>query len=183
MRLIVCDRCRQEIRGVSKTGYINLDKRDITTGVLEGNRDFDEWDLCDDCMMQIRDFLHMAPLSFQTKCLTAPWPMEQIKAAKEPGQQAEPIAPAQKEPPTIGNSNVNTDYAIAEKQDAIEVDESFKESLGVVAKPKRLKAGAHPKAELMKEMARSGASLTEIMEVAGCSEPTARKYMKEATDE
>ena len=37
--------------------------------------------------------------------------------------------------------------------------------------------------ELMKEMARSGASLTEIMEVAGCSEPTARKYMKETQDE
>ena len=61
MRLIVCDRCRQEIRGVSKTGYINLDKRDIGTGVLEGNREFDEWDLCDDCLMQIRDFVHMAP--------------------------------------------------------------------------------------------------------------------------
>lgn len=96
MRLIVCDRCRQEIKGVSKTGYINLDKRDITTGMLEGNREFDEWDLCDDCMMQIRDFLHMATLSFQTKCLTAPWAMEQIKAEKESGQQAEPIAPAQK---------------------------------------------------------------------------------------
>lgn len=47
MRLIVCDRCRKEIKGVSKTGYINLDKRDIGTGELEGNREFDEWDLCD----------------------------------------------------------------------------------------------------------------------------------------
>lgn len=179
MRLIVCDRCRQEINGVKKTGYINLDKRDIATGELEGNREFDEWDLCDDCLMQIRDFLHMAPLSFQTKCLTVPWAMEQIKAAKEPGQQAEPIAPAQKEPPTIGNSNVITDSAIAEEHETVDVDESH----GLAARPKRLKAGSHPKAELMKEMARSGASLTEIMEVAGCSEPTARKYMKEAQDE
>ena len=65
MRLIVCDRCRQEINGASKTGYINLDKRDITTGELEGNREFDEWDLCDDCLMQIRDFVHMVPLTLK----------------------------------------------------------------------------------------------------------------------
>ena len=61
MRLIVCDRCRQEIKGTSKTGYINLDKRDITTGELEGNREFDEWDLCEDCMRLIRDFVRMVP--------------------------------------------------------------------------------------------------------------------------
>ena len=47
---------------------------------------------------------------------------------------------------------------------------------------KKPKAGAHPKAELMKEMARSGAPLSEIMKAAGCSEPTARKYMKEVQD-
>lgn len=180
MRLIVCDRCRQEINGVKKTGYINLDKRDIATGELEGNREFDEWDLCDDCLMQIRDFLHMAPLSFQTKCLNMPWDMNRSMPKKEPGQQAEePIAPAQKEPPTIGDTNEKTETAIAEEH----LEKSMCESLGLIAKPKRLKAGTHPKAELMKEMAKSGASLTEIMEVAGCSEPTARKYMKEAQDE
>ena len=179
MRLIVCDRCRQEINGVKKTGYINLDKRDIATGELEGNREFDEWDLCDDCLMQIRDFLHMAPLSFQTKCLNMPWDMNRIMPKEEPGQQAEAVAPAQKEPQTIGDTNVKTDSAIAEEPIAEGVYESF----GPASKPKRLKAGTHPKAELMKEMARSGASLTEIMEVAGCSEPTARKYMKEAQDE
>lgn len=48
---------------------------------------------------------------------------------------------------------------------------------------KKPKAGGHPKAELMKSMAREGKSLQEIMEAAGCSEPTARKYMKEALDE
>lgn len=163
MRLIVCDRCRQEINGVKKTGYINLDKRDIATGVLEGNREFDEWDLCDDCMMQIRDFLHMVPLPFQTKCLNMPWDMNRIMPKEEPGQQAkEPIAPAQKEPPTIVDTNVKTDSAIAEEPETVDVDESH----GLAARPKRLKAGSHPKAELMKEMARSGASLTEIMEVA-----------------
>lgn len=180
MRLIVCDRCRQEISGVKKTGYINLDKRDIATGELEGNREFDEWDLCDDCLMQIRDFLHMAPLSFQTKCLNMPWDMNRIMPKEESGQQAEePIAPAQKEPPTIEDNNEKTESAIAEEP----VEKSLCESVGIIAKPKRLKAGTHPKADLMKEMARSGASLTEIMEVAGCSEPTARKYMKEAQDE
>ena len=48
---------------------------------------------------------------------------------------------------------------------------------------KKPKAGVHPKAELMKSMAREGKSLQEIMEAAGCSEPTAKKYMKEALDE
>ena len=84
-----------------------------------------------------------------------------------------------KKQPTIGDTNVKTDSAIAEEPAAVDVDESH----GLAVRPKRLKAGTHPKAELMKEMARSGASLTEIMEVAGCSEPTARKYMKETQDE
>lgn len=179
MRLIVCDRCRQEIPEATKTGYIYLSKRDVTCGTIEGNSEFDKWDLCDDCLMQIRDFVHMAPLTLQAKCLNVPWAMEQIKAAEEPGQQAVAIAPAQKEPPTIVDTNVKTDSAIAEEPETVDVDESH----GLAARPKRLKAGSHPKAELMKEMARSGASLTEIMEVAGCSEPTARKYMKEAQDE
>ena len=48
---------------------------------------------------------------------------------------------------------------------------------------KKPKAGSHPKAELMKSMVREGKSLQEIMEAAGCSEPTARKYMREALDE
>ena len=160
MRLIVCDRCRQEIRGVSKTGYVNLDKRDIATGVLEGNREFDEWDLCDDCLMQIRDFVHMAPLNLKIeKNLLTPIIEKQINAAGT--ECAHEQDPGQEEPAQV------------------DVDESH----GLAERPKRLKAGTHPKAELMKEMARSGASLTEIMEVAGCSEPTARKYMKEAQDE
>lgn len=45
MRLIECDRCHKRIKGVSKTGYINLDLRDIGSGELEGNHEFDEWDL------------------------------------------------------------------------------------------------------------------------------------------
>ena len=159
MRLIVCDRCRQEIRGVSKTGYVNLDKRDIATGALEGNREFDEWDLCDDCLMQIRDFVHMAPLNLKIeKNLLTPIIEKQINAAGT--ERAHEQDPGQEEPAQV------------------DVDESH----GLAARPKRLKAGTYPKAELMKEMARSGASLTEIMEVAGCSEPTARKYMKEATE-
>lgn len=152
MRIIECDRCHKRIKGASKTGYINLDKRDITTGELEGNREFDEWDLCDDCLMQIRDFVHMVPLTLKVdEQLVA----STIKQIKEEEQDQGQEVPAQ-----------------------VDVDESH----GLAARPKRLKAGTHPKAELMKEMARSGASLTEIMEVAGCSEPTARKYMKEATE-
>lgn len=44
----------------------------------------------------------------------APEPEKEVP--EEPRQQAEePVAPAQKEPPTIGNSNVKTDSAIAEE--------------------------------------------------------------------
>lgn len=74
MRLIKCNRCKKEkeIKEVKKIGYINLGKRDVVTGEHEGKREFDDWDICDDCLMQ-------------------------IKATEEPGQQVEePIAPAQK---------------------------------------------------------------------------------------
>ena len=62
MRIIECDRCHKRFnKDTKKTGYINLDQRDIKTGELEGNREFDEWDLCDDCMKLIRDFVRMVP--------------------------------------------------------------------------------------------------------------------------
>ena len=62
MRVIECDRCHKRInKDAKKTGYINLDQRDIKTGELEGNREFDDWDLCDDCMKLIRDFVRMVP--------------------------------------------------------------------------------------------------------------------------
>lgn len=61
MRIIECDRCHKRFKGVSKTGYINLDLRDIGSGELEGNHEFDEWDLCEDCMRLIRNFIKMTP--------------------------------------------------------------------------------------------------------------------------
>ena len=51
-------------------------------------------------------------------------PEQEKKATEEPRQQAEPpIAPAQKEPQTIGNSNVKTDSAIAENTPSETVEE------------------------------------------------------------
>ena len=61
MRIIECDRCHKRIKGVSKTGYVNLDQRDIKTGGLDGNSEFDDWDICPDCMEKIRDFVRMVP--------------------------------------------------------------------------------------------------------------------------
>ena len=62
MRVIECDRCHKRFnKDAKKTGYINLDQRDIRTGELDGNRDFYEWDLCDDCMKLISDFVRMVP--------------------------------------------------------------------------------------------------------------------------
>ena len=61
MRIIECDRCHKRFnKDAKKTGYVNLDKRDIKTGELDGNREFDDWDLCDDCMDKIRDFMRPA---------------------------------------------------------------------------------------------------------------------------
>ena len=61
MRIIECDRCHKRIKGVSKTGYINLDLRDTGSGELDGSHEFDEWDLCEDCMRLIRDFVRNVP--------------------------------------------------------------------------------------------------------------------------
>lgn len=68
MRVIECDRCHKRInKDARKTGYINLNQRDIKTGELEGNREFDDWDLCDDCMQKIRDFVRMMPTKESSK--------------------------------------------------------------------------------------------------------------------
>ena len=62
MRIIECDRCHKRFnKDAKKTGYVNLDQRDIKTGGLEGNSEFDDWDVCDDCMQRIRDFVRMVP--------------------------------------------------------------------------------------------------------------------------
>lgn len=62
MRIIECDRCHKRFkRDAKKTGYVNLDQRDIKTGGLEGNSEFDDWDICPDCMEKIRDFVRMVP--------------------------------------------------------------------------------------------------------------------------
>lgn len=57
MRIIECDRCHKRIKGVEKTGFIGLDYQNIKTGDLDGNNEFDGWDLCEDCMQKIRDFV------------------------------------------------------------------------------------------------------------------------------
>ena len=62
MRIIECDRCHKRFKkDAKKTGYVNLDQRDILTGELDGDREFDDWDVCDDCMQKIRDFVRMVP--------------------------------------------------------------------------------------------------------------------------
>ena len=62
MRIIECDRCHKRLnKDAKKTGYVNLDQRDIKTGGLDGNSEFDDWDICPDCMELIRDFVRMVP--------------------------------------------------------------------------------------------------------------------------
>lgn len=62
MRIIECDRCHKRFnKDAKKTGYVNLDQRDINTGALDGNSEFDDWDICPDCMEKIRDFVRVVP--------------------------------------------------------------------------------------------------------------------------
>lgn len=56
MRAVICDRCGARIME-DKAGYINLDMRDLETGCLDGEHEFDKWDLCEDCMKQIEEFV------------------------------------------------------------------------------------------------------------------------------
>ena len=62
MRIIECDRCHKRFnKDAKKTGYVNLDQRDIKTGGLDGNSEFDDWDICPDCMEKIREFVRKVP--------------------------------------------------------------------------------------------------------------------------
>ena len=59
MRVIECDRCHKRIMDAVKIGYISLDTQDVKTGDIDGKNEFEGWDICDDCMQKIRDFMHM----------------------------------------------------------------------------------------------------------------------------
>ena len=49
MRIIECDRCHKRFnKDTKKTGYVKLDQWDINTGALDGNSEFDDWDICPD---------------------------------------------------------------------------------------------------------------------------------------
>ena len=62
MRVIECDRCHKRISNDAvKIGYISLDTQDVKTGDLDGKNEFEGWDLCDDCMKLISDFVRMVP--------------------------------------------------------------------------------------------------------------------------
>ena len=110
MRIIECNRCHKSKRmdNVTEAGYINIDWRDVKTGDLKGDQTFDDWDLCKECMAEIKEFIRMKPAVAAT---------------------------------------------IRKKEDC---------------------------RDLIRQLAGEGKSLKEIMELTGKSEPTVRKYMKEA---
>ena len=78
MRIIECDRCHKRFnKDAKKTGYVNLDLRDIGSGELEGNHEFDDWDVCDDCMREIRNFiLKIQPKEEKTKATIKKMPVQ-----------------------------------------------------------------------------------------------------------
>jgi DNA invertase Pin-like site-specific DNA recombinase len=87
-----------------KTGYINLDMRDVRTGDLDGNREFDLWDLCEECMKEIRDFVKQKsdnkpkatikrPISADTKyAAITPERVKRIKELVREGKTVKEIA-------------------------------------------------------------------------------------------
>lgn len=83
MRIIICDRCRKRMTQAEKTGYVCLDWRDVKTGDLEGQQvDLSDWDLCDDCMAEIEQFVRMKP---KKKTESSPEPaVEKGTTSEEP---------------------------------------------------------------------------------------------------
>ena len=63
MRIIECNRCHESKRmdSVTEAGYINMDWRNVQTGDLKGDQTFDDWDLCKECMAEIKEFIRMKP--------------------------------------------------------------------------------------------------------------------------
>lgn len=52
MRVIVCDRCRKEIRGEEKIGRISATLW-TKKGIPIASNPYEKWDLCEDCMKKI----------------------------------------------------------------------------------------------------------------------------------
>ena len=126
MRIIECDRCKKRMIQAKKTGYVNLDWRDIKTGDLEGKpSEFGDWDFCDDCMAEIREFIKIRP-----------------KTEKPTATIKRPIADGSKWAPVTSE-----------------------------------------KIERIKELAREGKTVKEIVEETGVSDPTVRKYKREVDNE
>lgn len=52
MRVIICDRCRKEIRGEEKIGCISA-MLWTKKGILIAPNPYEEWELCEACMKEI----------------------------------------------------------------------------------------------------------------------------------
>lgn len=80
MRIIECDRCHKRISNDAvKIGYISFDTQDVKTGDLDGKNEFEGWDLCDDCMAEINEFVRMKPAA-----AAAPAPANQDPVQEKP---------------------------------------------------------------------------------------------------
>ncbi len=57
MRQVICDRCGAVITSKVSAGYISMMTRNLKTEELTGNNEFEQWDLCDRCMVEIEWFI------------------------------------------------------------------------------------------------------------------------------
>ena len=58
MRKIICDRCGAEIpKEQESVGYVSIRMRVLETEALIEDNPFEDWDLCDDCLKAIHQFI------------------------------------------------------------------------------------------------------------------------------
>lgn len=154
MRVILCDRCGARIEREDTVGFVGLTRKDINTGNLIGKTDFEDWDICDDCMKQIEEFVRINPAKQELARKVAHEVAQEYSGATEP-------AP-------VEITELSEDYIIKPK--------------AIIKKP--MPARITPEQiDQIKAMVAEGMAVKDIAETVGVSGPTVRKYKKELEDE
>ena len=91
MRIIKCDRCGAEIKDQNTVGAVSLELQDIHTGDLMGDNPFEDWDLCDQCLVDIQTYIKMKPKEKKFEEL-----LESVDAGKKTAAKKETKKPITK---------------------------------------------------------------------------------------
>ena len=137
MRIIECDRCKKHITmtQVEKIGCIKgLDWKNVKTGVLEGGPNkFEAWDICDDCMAEIDEFIRMKPATAAAPVLADQDPVQE----KPKATIKRPIADGSKYAPVTAEKIEQIKQMARNKKTVKEIVETTGVSEPTVRKYKR----------------------------------------------